>query len=268
MKETIVTVKNKLLAALANEPYRYDFKNETGTLKISDTRSTNAVTLQLGELVKQVEQKGAIALEKQVYYITNSFKAAQTTKQVHEHQTELFPVIRSSSFPRETKTGERFITTDHTAETRIYYVIDLGNTYRLLTTKDTNHLSAEQIKQQAQLNLNQKEIPLKKDTVAGNTFYFVRTNDGYDASRLLNTAFMKKMENEAKGQIVVAVPHQDVLLLVDVVNDAGYDVIGHLTLDFYASGPVPITTLAFEYAAGHLTPVFILAKNKQKGLSK
>lgn len=268
MKETIVTVKNKLQAALAAEPYRYAFERETGTLKINDTCSANAVTIQLGELVKQVEQKGEAALAKQVYYVTNSFKAAQTTKQVHPHQDELFPVIRSSSFPRETKTGEQFLTTEHTAETRIYYVLDLGNTYRLLTMKDTAILSEAEIKQLAERNLNKKTIPLKIDTVAGNTFYFVRTNDGYDASRLLNHDFMKKMEKEAKGQIVVAVPHQDVLLLVDVVNDAGYDVIGHLTLDFYASGPVPITTLAFEYTAGHLTPVFILAKNKQKGLSK
>ena len=266
MKPTIFTVKELLINKLNNPDYRYTFDKDSGTLQVKNDRVKNAVTIQLAELVKLIERDGESALYKQVYYITSSFAAAQNTKRVEDHMDDLYPVIRSSSFPLETKEGEPFIVTDHTAETRIYYVLDLGNTYRLLTQKDTSVLAVEKIKSQALINLNTKKIPLKEDNVAGNRFYFVRTNDGYDASRLLNEKFMEKMEKNAKGQIVVAVPHQDVLLLVDVVNEAGYDVIGHLTLDFYASGPVPITTLAFEYSKGHLTPVFILAKNKQKGL--
>ena len=65
--------------------------------------------------------------------------------------------------------------------------------------------------------------------------------------------------------MLVGVPHQDVLILADIRNKTGYDVMAHLTLDSLTNGPVPITPLSFGYDNGHLEPIFILGKNnKQK----
>ena len=47
-------------------------------------------------------------------------------------EKKIYPVIRSTSFPLESEDGIKFMTDDHTAETRIYYALDLGNTYRLI----------------------------------------------------------------------------------------------------------------------------------------
>ncbi len=45
----------------------------------------------------------------------------------------------------------------------------------------------------------------------------------------------------------------------------GYDVMAHLTMEFFTKGLVPITSLSFGYKQGHLEPIFILGKNnKQK----
>ncbi|MDA6131466.1 DUF1444 family protein, partial [Escherichia coli] len=51
------------------------------------------------------------------------------------HEKNIFPVIRSTSFPGESQEGIPFLTDEHTAETRIYYALDLGNTYRLIDAK-------------------------------------------------------------------------------------------------------------------------------------
>ena len=51
---------------------------------------------------------------------------------VSKGRMNIYPVIRSTSFPEETSDGHRFIMKDHTVETRIYYALDLGTTYRLI----------------------------------------------------------------------------------------------------------------------------------------
>lgn len=87
---------------------------------------------------------------------------------------------------------------DHTAETRIYYALDLGKTYRLI---DENLLKKEQwdadkVREIALFNVRTLPVAMKEDHVAGNTFYFLNTNDGYDASRILNKSFLKDMEKK------------------------------------------------------------------------
>lgn len=103
---------------------------------------------------------------------------------------------------------------------------------------------------------------MKADRVAGNDFYFVSTQDGYDASRILNQSLLDKVEKQIEGTMAVAVPHQDVLIFADLKNDTGYDVLGQMTMSFFANGRVPITALPFLYEDGKLEPIFILAKNK------
>ena len=104
---------------------------------------------------------------------------------------------------------------------------------------------------------------MKTDVVAGNTFYFLNKNDGYDASRILNDAFLKEMNQKIVGKMAVAVPHQDVLIIADIENDTGYDILAQMTMSFFASGRVPITALSFLYEDEELEPIFILGKNKK-----
>ena len=37
---------------------------------------------------------------------------------------------------------------------------------------------------------------MKKDEVDGNIYYFINNNDGYDASRILNSSFFKRNGRE------------------------------------------------------------------------
>ena len=104
---------------------------------------------------------------------------------------------------------------------------------------------------------------MKEDQVAGNTFYFLNKNDGYDASRILNDSFLKEMSHKMHGTMAIAVPHQDVLIIADIENDTGYDILAQMAMSFFANGRVPITALSFLYEDGELEPIFILGKNKK-----
>lgn len=62
---------------------------------------------------------------------------------------------------------------------------------------------------------------------------FLNTNDGYDATRILNESLLQSMREKISGDMVVAVPHQDVLIIADIVNEIGYDIIAQMTMKFF-----------------------------------
>ena len=153
---------------------------------------------------------------------------------------------------------------EHTAETRIYYALDLGTTYRLIDESmlESLGMSETEITESALFRVRALPTAMKKDEVSGNIYYFINNNDGYDASRILNSAFLKEMESKIEGHMTVSVPHQDVLIIGDIRNDTGYDVLAQMAMHFFTTGAVPVTSLSFIYEDGKLEPIFIMAKNR------
>src|SRR5699024_3661207 len=114
----------------------------------------------------------------------------------------------------------------------------------------------------ATFNLRSLDITYKVDTVRDNDFYFIAKQDGYDASRILNETFLDKMYAEIKGEMAVAVPHQDVVIIAYIVTKSRNDIQAQLAIKFFAKSRNPITSLALIYEDKNLEPVFIMAKNK------
>ncbi|MDQ0338998.1 uncharacterized protein YtpQ (UPF0354 family) [Caldalkalibacillus uzonensis] len=176
----------------------------------------------------------------------------------------VYPVMRSTSFPVETSDGKALVYAEHTAESRIFYALDLGQSYTLIDTGllEEAGWSQQELKEKALFNLRGLTQEAKLDVVAGNHFYFISPGDGYGASRILNHSLLQMYAQKAKGEFCLAIPHQDVLVMADIRNDDGYDILQQLTLAFYRQGDMPITMLPFQYKDGQMEPIFILAKRK------
>ncbi|MBC2165703.1 DUF1444 domain-containing protein [Listeria booriae] len=260
---TTLKMKERLEKELGhpNRAFRYD--REKDTLKV--TEAGNSITLSIPQIIANWEENGDVAVEKIVYYVVEGLKASQHTLNLRDSLAQVYPVIRATSFPRETKDGKALLVEEHTAETAIFYVVDIGSSYRFIEEDALQDgLTLDDVRLAALANLRQRETPTKKDSVAGNDFYFVRTNDGYDASRILNEAFLREMRAQLEGEMVLGVPHQDVLIVADIRNNTGYDVLAHMTMQFFADGLAPITSLPLVYNDGKLEPIFIMAKNRPK----
>lgn len=67
----------------------------------------------------------------------------------------------------------------------------------------------------------------------------------------------------AKGELAVAVPHQDVLIL-RISRTRPDTIYWHNDDEVFAEGRIPITSLPFIYEDKTLEPVFILAKTGRK----
>ncbi|MFT0802047.1 DUF1444 domain-containing protein [Bacillus swezeyi] len=267
MKLTSRKLSDILKKRLQNDSWSFHFDREKDTLRIEDKNTEKGITLELPGIIAKWEQRKDEAIDEVVYYTKEALNAMKGQSQEMEGRESLiYPVIRSTSFPQKSSAGIPLIFDDHTAETRIYYALDLGNTYRLIDEKmlEKEGWTKERIRETASFNLRSLRTVVKEDVVADNHFYFFRANDGYDASRVLNEAILAEYEKNAQGALAVSVPHQDVLIIADIRNNAGYDILGQMSMSFFANGTVPITALSFLYEEGKLEPIFILAKNRPK----
>ncbi|RHW33240.1 DUF1444 domain-containing protein [Lysinibacillus yapensis] len=257
----------QLKQRLGMDQYEFIFDKEKDTLRLNHKTLNKGMDISLREILAKYQTIQGKAIDEVVYTIEQTFNAMEKEQNEGFHDLSLvYPVIRSTSFPLQSNEGFAFITTDHTAETRIYYALDLGTTYRLIDESmlEKLHVSANQIREAARFSVKKLSTNVKKDEVAGNIFYFVNANDGYDASRILNDSFLKEMEAKVEGDMTLSVPHQDVLIIGDIRNETGYDVLAQMTMHFFSVGAVPITSLSFVYEKGELEPIFILAKNRVK----
>ena len=244
--------------------FKYD--REKDQLRIENKQTGRGITVTLSGIIAKWNEQKEKAIDETVYYVVEGLSAMQGEVQLSGQERSIFPVIRSTSFPAEAEEGIPFFFDSHTAETRVYYALDMGKTYRLIDKKllEREGWNESQVRETALFNLRSLKADFKEDKVAGNLFYFLNSNDGYDASRILNERLLNDMKESVEGTLAIAVPHQDVLIIADIRNNTGYDVLAQMTMSFFASGRVPITALSFLYEKGELEPIFILGKNNQK----
>ncbi|RFU66256.1 DUF1444 domain-containing protein [Peribacillus glennii] len=259
-------MKDLLQKRLQSDYRTFTFDSKKDVLRIENTTTGKGISIELPGIIAKWETMKDKAIDEVVYYVEEALNVMGAEHTLAGSEKHIYPVIRSTSFPLEAVEGNRFLYDEHTAETRVFYALDLGNTYRLIDGEllAKENWDPEQIRQIARFNVRSLPTPLKSDTVAGNTFYFLNTNDGYDASRILNEAWLREMKGKMEGTMAIAIPHQDVIIIADVENDTGYDVLAQMAMSFFASGHVPITALSFLYEDEGLEPIFILGKNKKR----
>lgn len=262
-------VRQSLAEIIERQQWKHSWNHEKEVFQIFLPQTTEAVSVSIPKLLdrmknenKEIEQVLAEVVE-QINVFHQSIIRREQLKLV-EQQHKIFPVMRSTSFPTEGKSGESLVYSEHTAESRIYYAIDLEKSYTLIDQAmlEESSWSIQELKEKSLFNLRGLENVAKLDTVANNHFYFIHTQDGYASSRILNQSLLAQYAAKVEGDFCLAIPHQDVLILADLRNEAGYDVLGQMTMHFYRNGEIPITALPFDYKNGLLEPIFILAKRK------
>ncbi|WP_226680532.1 DUF1444 domain-containing protein [Sutcliffiella horikoshii] len=265
-KMTVLKIKRLMEEKLSHPNWVFTYDREKESLRVEDKETQKGISIALQGVLSKYEQANDLnAIEEYVYYVKEALTSMKMPVQLNGAERHIYPVIRSTSFPT-TSNDIPLVYDDHTAETRIYYAVDLGKSYKLIDEQllQRENLTKNTIKEMAMFNVRSLPTNMKEDVVAGNTFYFVRSNDGYDASRILNDSFLDSFKNQVSGTMTVSVPHQDVLILSDIKNEVGYDILAELTMSFFVNGKIPITALSFLYEEGELEPIFILGKDNKK----
>jgi uncharacterized protein YtpQ (UPF0354 family) len=260
----VFKLKDIIIERLESEGNDFDFKfnRQDEALRVERKDNRKGVDIELAKAAQKAKNSEKF-IDEIIYYIEETLNS-MADEPVNLDQAMIYPVVRSTSFHRESKGGHAFMMDDHTNETRVYYAIDLKNTYRLIDEElaASFDMSHEDIRILAYNNLENLKIDYKKQTVQENDFYFINHNDGYDASRILNEKFLNEMYDGCEGEMMVGLPHQDVLIIADVKNQVGYDIMAQMMMQYFTEGLTPITSLSFSYKDKRLQPVFILGKQK------
>jgi len=264
MKMTSLKMKRLLEEKLKTDAFRTSFDRDKDIFRIEWKESKQGLSIKLPTVIAKYNERGDEAIDELVSHVEEALAMMNRTYTLAGNEKSIFPVIRSTSFPTEMKDGKKLVTKEHTAETRIFYALDIGKSYRLIDEAmlQNEGWTEARIHENALFNLRSIQFDYKTDTVQGNDFHFVALQDGYDASRILQESFLDEMLEKSTGEVAVAVPHQDVLIVADIQNDTGYDILAQMTMQFFAEGRIPITSLPFIYDGDKLEPIFILAKNK------
>ncbi len=257
-------LKEELTKKLQSDNRTIRFDSRSGKLRVENKNSGMGITVTLTDVLEQYQNKGQGAVLECIHAVDQGLRAMDAPVRIKGNENKIYPVIRSASFPVRTKDNKNLIFSTHTAETKILYALDLENTYRLLDEKfiEREGMDVQSVIALANTNLMKLPSSSKKDVVKNNSFYFINYNDGYDASRILNRHLLDSVKERAKGDLTVAVPHQDVLIFGDIVNPEGYDILAQMVMKFYSEGRVPITILPFLYEHGTLEPIFIMAHRR------
>lgn len=178
-----------------------------------------------------------------------------------DHLSKVFPVLRHPSFLK--KAQIEWVFKEHSPETVILFAVEFSEGYMILSE---NHLqeagmTVEELFSYSIRNLEKLDRSYHIDSVGNHKFYFFTYDDSFSASRILHSKLLPEMAKIIKGNMGVAIPHQDVLIIADLADAKGASVFSQIAFDFAMRGPVPISPLPFIVENGVLEPYIAVRNN-------
>ncbi|WP_139488789.1 DUF1444 family protein [Brevibacillus dissolubilis] len=244
---------------------RYQTKEEAGSGDAPAPKPFSQL-LSLEKLQAQVEQKTELRQElvhSYAAHILGLVRGMNDTGDLTDQEHAVYPIARHKSIvanPLYAGAAD-LITAPHTAETVMVYALDREEGYKLISQSmlDAAGWTVEKLHECAIANVQKLPVPLKSEKVGENTVHFISPRDGYAASRIFVPGLLEQYNQSKSGKALgVAIPHQDVLVLVDIHNETGAQLLARLTFDFASKGSVPICPLPFLYQDGALETYFIM----------
>ena len=208
--------------------------------------------------------KGDKKIEEFVYYIVENFSAQTSVSldNINEEQLlkNIYPVVRASSFNKDNE--KDLVSFEHTNETKIYLAYDFKDGYKLLDSSFLDKFSKnkQEVLEVAKNNLEKLPLKYNVDEVAGNRFYFLNAKDGYDGARIFDKNVLDYFYKKIGDSFYVGLPHQDTLIIADVNNKQGLEILQKMMVHFFTEGLVPITTITFKYDGKELESYFIFVE--------
>ncbi len=208
IKQKLPDIKINKIHKNNKEIYQLDYKNHKGEIDL-ETFKNKFTTNKTKESDNSLENYLNIITKN--FLLQENFKIENIPKE--QFLKKIYPVMRAKTFLKDK--ADNFLTKEHTHESKIFYALDLKDSYKLIEKKSLAELNLQEevVKKEAIENL--KKLPLKynKEEIKGNTFYFLNAKDGYDGSRILDEEilkyFFKKIQKKVPDGVRLILPGVD-----------------------------------------------------------
>jgi uncharacterized protein YtpQ (UPF0354 family) len=240
------------------------------SLSREDGEQTFRRSVSLAALYARVEQypeQRREALYTLVQRVLGSVHGYTVDRTLTGKEAYIYPVLRHHSFLRHAGDETTYVSRPHTSETVIVYALDQKTGYFIIEASMLEEAgwTVEQLHAYAMDNLRKLEVSVRTQQVGNQLIHFINPADGYAASRILLDSLLQQYDQTKRGQMLgVAIPHQDVLIIADLADDHGAQLLARLAYDFASKGPVPITPIPFLYEHGELVSYLVVQKGKNK----
>ena len=183
---------------------------------------------------------------------------SQPSKEAGLDRTRIIPVIKDRQWLDELHNTlkAKGVAQQHLAERFndelvIVYAQDDPNRMRYLTTQEDFGLSREELRSLAIANL--KRVLPKIEMGRVGDVALMSAGGNYEASLLLIDDIWSSGQIQVNGDIVVAIPTRDTLLVTGSRSRSGLKLVRELTAKFKAQGPYELTDTLFRYRDGRFT---------------
>ena len=180
------------------------------------------------------------------------------SKEAELDRTRIIPVIKDRQWLDELHNTlkAKGVAQQHLAdrfndELVIVYAQDDPNRMRYLTTQEDFGLSREELRSLAIANL--KRVLPKIEMGRVGDVALMSAGGNYEASLLLIDDIWSSGQIQVNGDIVVAIPTRDTLLVTGSRSRSGLKLVRELTAKFKAQGPYELTDTLFRYRDGRFT---------------
>jgi uncharacterized protein YtpQ (UPF0354 family) len=180
------------------------------------------------------------------------------SKEAGLDRTRIIPVIKDRQWLDELHNTlkAKGVAQQHLAdrfndELVIVYAQDDPNRMRYLTTQEDFGLSREELRSLAIANL--KRVLPKIEMGRVGDVALMSAGGNYEASLLLIDEIWSSGQIQVNGDIVVAIPTRDALLVTGSRSRSGLKLVRELTAKFKAQGPYELTDTLFRYRDGRFT---------------
>jgi uncharacterized protein YtpQ (UPF0354 family) len=173
-------------------------------------------------------------------------------------RTRIIPVIKDRQWLDELHNtlkakgvAQKHLADRFNNELVIVYAQDDPNRMRYLTTEEDFGLSREELRSLAIANL--KRVLPKIEMGRVGDVALMSAGGNYEASLLLIDEIWSSGQIQVNGDIVVAIPTRDALLVTGSRSRSGLKLVRELTAKFKAQGPYELTDTLFRYRDGRFT---------------
>jgi uncharacterized protein YtpQ (UPF0354 family) len=180
------------------------------------------------------------------------------SKEAGLDRTRIIPVIKDRQWLDELHhtlkakgVAQQHLADRFNDELVIVYAQDDPNRMRYLTTQEDFGLSREELRSLAIANL--KRVLPKIEMGRVGDVALMSAGGNYEASLLLIDDIWSSGQIQVNGDIVVAIPTRDTLLVTGSRSRSGLKLVRELTAKFKAQGPYELTDTLFRYRDGRFT---------------
>jgi uncharacterized protein YtpQ (UPF0354 family) len=180
------------------------------------------------------------------------------SKEAGLDRTRIIPVIKDRQWLDELHNtlkakgfAQQHLADRFNDELVIVYAQDDPNRMRYLTTQEDFGLSREELRSLAIANL--KRVLPKIEMGRVGDVALMSAGGNYEASLLLIDDIWSSGQIQVNGDIVVAIPTRDTLLVTGSRSRSGLKLVRELTAKFKAQGPYELTDTLFRYRDGRFT---------------